>query len=291
MGRSVEYIGTVIREPVATRPLFMQQRNPIGDPSTYFFAHDGNKNVSDVISYSSAGGVVAHYDYAPFGAVTSETGPLAATNPFRFSSEYHDDSLGLVYYNYRHYNPQDGRCVSKDLIESEIQIYGFCYNAPVQYLDFLGMLPNNQSQETPLEIDRNTLEEKLKLTCPDSGESIRTSWNSCCNHDSCVEQAKQVANAVFDVVNKMSTDVIIGGWCGNLSAALGYGYKCYQWQWAVVDAVENLNFGDSACFKGIGVADYIPFTSVVKHQWTNVYGSNANYLTNNNLNNLPHVTS
>lgn len=50
-------------EPVATRPLFMQQRNPIGDPSTYFFAHDGNKNVSDVVSYQRARGVVAHYDY------------------------------------------------------------------------------------------------------------------------------------------------------------------------------------------------------------------------------------
>lgn len=51
-------------EPTATRPLFMQQRNPIGDPSTYFFAHDGNKNVSDVVSYQRVRGVVAHYDYA-----------------------------------------------------------------------------------------------------------------------------------------------------------------------------------------------------------------------------------
>lgn len=51
-------------EPVATRPLFMQQRNPVGDPSNYFFTHDGNKNVSDVVSYQRARGVVAHYDYA-----------------------------------------------------------------------------------------------------------------------------------------------------------------------------------------------------------------------------------
>lgn len=75
MGRSVEYIETVIREPVVTRPLFMQQRNLGSDPSNYFFTHDGNKNVSDVVSYQRARGVVAHYDYAPFGAVTSAIGP------------------------------------------------------------------------------------------------------------------------------------------------------------------------------------------------------------------------
>ncbi len=108
MGRSVEYIETVIREPIATRPLFMQQRNLGSDPSNHFFTHDGNKNVSDVVSYQRARGVVAHYDYAPFGAVTSASGPLSSTNPFRFSSEYHDDTIGLVYYNYRNYNPCEG---------------------------------------------------------------------------------------------------------------------------------------------------------------------------------------
>ena len=56
------------------------------------------------------------------------TRPLFSTdNPFRFpspgglgrifSSEYHDDTLGLVYYNYRHYNPIDGRWINRDPIE------------------------------------------------------------------------------------------------------------------------------------------------------------------------------
>lgn len=62
---------------------------------------------------------VAGYRYAPFGAVVQAVGACVAMNPFRFSSEYADDELGLVYYNYRHYNPLDGRWVNRDPIEEQ----------------------------------------------------------------------------------------------------------------------------------------------------------------------------
>lgn len=127
-------------EPIATRPLFMQQRNSSGNPLSYFFTHDGNKNVSDVVSYQRARGVVAHYDYAPFGAVTSATGSLASTNPFRFSSEYHDDTLGLVYYNYRPYNPLEGRWISRDIDTiSDENKYLFVVNCPIVSADYIGL--------------------------------------------------------------------------------------------------------------------------------------------------------
>ena len=78
------------------------------------YCHDGNKNVSDMVTPD--GTVAAHYEYSSFGKVVmSSSGELAAglpphlLNPYRFSSEYHDDALALVYYNYRHYNPADGR--------------------------------------------------------------------------------------------------------------------------------------------------------------------------------------
>ena len=61
-------------------------------------------------------GVPARYDYAPFGAV-SATGDV--TQPFQWSSEFYDSELGLVYYNYRHYSPTDGRWLSRDPIEEE----------------------------------------------------------------------------------------------------------------------------------------------------------------------------
>ena len=106
-------------EPVATRPLWMQR---VSGTYNFFYFHDGNKNVSELVSYQSARGVPAHYEYAPFGALTAATTNTAFTafnvavaNPFRFSSEYTDDALGLVYYNYRHYEPVMGRWLLRDL--------------------------------------------------------------------------------------------------------------------------------------------------------------------------------
>ena len=90
-------------EPVATRPITMQRQGGWN----FFYTHDGNKNVSDVVSFQQARGIAAHYEYAPFGAVTAATCNTNITafdvrtlNPYRFSSEYADDALGLVYYNY-----------------------------------------------------------------------------------------------------------------------------------------------------------------------------------------------
>ena len=47
----------------------------------FFYFHDGNKNVSDIVSYQSARGVPAHYEYAPFGAVTAATTNTSLNRP------------------------------------------------------------------------------------------------------------------------------------------------------------------------------------------------------------------
>ncbi|MBP5227159.1 MAG: RHS repeat-associated core domain-containing protein, partial [Kiritimatiellae bacterium] len=120
-------------EPVATRPLVW-----LHGGNTYSYTHDGNKNVSELVD--AHGTVTAHYEYAPFGDVTVSAGNLASSTPFRFSSEYADDALGLVYYNYRHYDPVTGRWTSRDLIEEfgGINIYCMIGNFPAGYTDFLG---------------------------------------------------------------------------------------------------------------------------------------------------------
>ena len=129
-------------EPVATRPLFMLSN--LGSYK-FFYTFDGNKNVSELVHFESRNGIAAHYDYAPFGAVTRavNTSTISARNfhlenPFRFSSEYHDDTLGLVYYNYRHYNPTDGRWFSRDLID-DFNLYLICVNTALNEFDLLGM--------------------------------------------------------------------------------------------------------------------------------------------------------
>ena len=78
----------------------------------FFDTHDGNKNVSDLTDFTQS--LCAHYEYTPFGALLSSSGSSSPSNPFRFSSEYADDTLGLVYYNYRHYNPVIGRWMRRD---------------------------------------------------------------------------------------------------------------------------------------------------------------------------------
>ena len=84
---------------------------------TYYYHTDANKNVTEFSDES--GNVVAHYEYSPFGSLTKATGDYAGSNPFRFSSEYFDEETGLVYYNYRYYNPELGRWISRDPIEEQ----------------------------------------------------------------------------------------------------------------------------------------------------------------------------
>ena len=89
----------------------------LAENKTYFYHTDANKNVTELTDCEGA--VVAHYEYSPFGMVTKLSGDYAATNPFRFSSEYYDSETGLVYYNQRYYDPQLGRWLSRDPIEEE----------------------------------------------------------------------------------------------------------------------------------------------------------------------------
>ena len=99
-------------EPTATRPLTFRHAEK---SLMLFYAFDGNKNVSDLFFFALQNGIGAHYEYAPFGAVTrtaKATGSkvdLIGANPWRFSSEFYDSELDLVYYNYRHYSPALGR--------------------------------------------------------------------------------------------------------------------------------------------------------------------------------------
>ena len=119
-------------EPVATRPLVFYN----SDASPQYYTHDGNKNVSDITDATQS--LSAHYSYTPFGALLSSSGSSSPSNPFRFSSEYADDALGLVYYNYRHYNPEIGRWSSRDPLEEEGGANIYLIESFVFSTDFLG---------------------------------------------------------------------------------------------------------------------------------------------------------
>ena len=55
----------------------------------------------------------------PSEVLSRKKGDMARENKFRFSCEFSDDELGLVYYNYRHLNPADGRWINRDLIQEQ----------------------------------------------------------------------------------------------------------------------------------------------------------------------------
>jgi RHS repeat-associated protein len=99
------------------------------------FLYDGNGNVVALASADSAT-VLATYEYGPFGNTLVASGPLADTNPIRFSTKYFEGAQppgselqvsgfipqlsafipqpSLYYYGFRYYSPGLGRWVSRD---------------------------------------------------------------------------------------------------------------------------------------------------------------------------------
>lgn len=118
----------------------MQRKDAM--PCYYF--HDGNKNVSDM-----ANKIKSHYGYSPFGDSCMQTYFYSATNSPSFSSEFVDNELGLIYYNFRHYAPRNGRWLNRepfeefvlngeDLLSEIFSPYCFVNNAPVGNQIFWG---------------------------------------------------------------------------------------------------------------------------------------------------------
>ena len=109
----------------------------------YYYLTDANKNIGQLVDASVA--TVAQYEYSPFGELTVKTGAYADANPFRFSSEYHDDESGLVYYNYRYYSPIIGKWLSRDPIGEAggLNLYTFLDNSSINRWDNWGLCDCN----------------------------------------------------------------------------------------------------------------------------------------------------
>ena len=118
-------------ETIATRPLAWLCGNI---PACY--VHDGNKNESEAISVD--GSLVAHYEYLSFGVLAASYGTSATANPWRFSSEYSEDNLGLVYYLNRYCDQTVGIWLSRDPYNEEEDTF-FVDNDPIGAFDWLGL--------------------------------------------------------------------------------------------------------------------------------------------------------
>lgn len=99
-------------EPVATRPLVW-----LGEDGLACFFHDGNKNVVDFVPTGIAPSA-CHYAYTPFGM---DTGSVGDPNPWRFSSEWQDEEMCVIYYNHQPH-----------------ELYLFVQNDPLNHSDWIG---------------------------------------------------------------------------------------------------------------------------------------------------------
>ena len=230
-------------EPIATRPLTLVQDNAL-----YCYGVDFNKNVTEV--FDEEGSIVAAYDYSPYGTVT-KAGDLI--QPVQWSSEMNDAELSQVYYNYRYYNPADGRWINRDPIAEEggWNLYGFVGNNMILYYDIIGLLEPKQIADcltAKVQVEKPTLGgfgmgEQITLT---PGQSVTlerfyhtmivSEWKKgeeCCKvREEYEKQKMSSVNAILHVLkadrsdeNKPNEDLPLRCFPGNVTSATVWGPK------------------------------------------------------------------
>ncbi len=107
--------------------------------NSYLPAYDALGNVHAMIK-ASDGSIAAAYEYDAFGNTLRESGPYAASNPFRFATKYTDVETGLVYHDTRYYSPSLGRFLNRDSIGEQggLNLYAYVNNRVPNAWDMLG---------------------------------------------------------------------------------------------------------------------------------------------------------
>ena len=101
----------------------------------------------DVIQLVKNNAVVVCYTYDAFGNITEQIG--TSENPFLYCGEYFDAETETYYLRARYYNPANGRFTQQDawgyMNASDplsLNLYTYCFNNPIMYVDPSGHWPN-----------------------------------------------------------------------------------------------------------------------------------------------------
>ena len=109
---------------------------------------DSLQNIIGIID--STGDLVVKYNYKAYGqcTVTLNSEGLAEINPFRYKGYYYDQESGMYYCNSRYYVPEWCRWLTPDsprflqpVSFNGMNLFAYCYNSPVNYMDDMGNLP------------------------------------------------------------------------------------------------------------------------------------------------------
>ncbi|MEG0144338.1 MAG: RHS repeat-associated core domain-containing protein, partial [Akkermansia sp.] len=99
----------------------------------------------------------------------------------------------MVYYNYRHYNPTDGRWIVRDPIEESAGFNVYCFIENTLMIDWLGLdiIPSKEECQRRLEKEaQRQLEKGLGKACEKA--------NGSNNPEACKQAAKAIMDALKD---------------------------------------------------------------------------------------------
>ena len=116
----------------------------------HFTCYDGNGNIVALVNAATSD-ITARYEYGPFGEPIRISGPVAAMNPFSFSTKRTDNTTDFVLYEYRIYNPTLGCWPNRDPIAERggLNVNGCVENNPINRWDVLGMISEDGDWPPP----------------------------------------------------------------------------------------------------------------------------------------------
>jgi RHS repeat-associated protein len=107
---------------------------------TSYYLHNAHGDVTKLVD--SNGNERNSYSYDAFGNITTYTEQVE--NRFRYTGEQNDAITGQYYLRARYYDPAMGRFMNEDTYGGQIDdpqsinLYTYCYNNPVKYIDPTG---------------------------------------------------------------------------------------------------------------------------------------------------------
>jgi RHS repeat-associated protein len=129
-GTELKTYGYVPDSIWTTDPLFQKVNG-----TCYWYQNDHLGTPQKLTAVNGAVAWSATYD--SFGNILIDTETI--TNNLRFPGQYYDQETGL-YYNYqRYYDPATGRYLRIDPQGDGINLYAYCFNNPIAFIDPMGL--------------------------------------------------------------------------------------------------------------------------------------------------------